>query len=411
MTAAESAIRIMQRCDQMAECSEQPGLIDRPYLSAAMGDAHRLLSEWMTDAGLVVRTDAAGNLIGRRIGNTDKQVLLLGSHIDSVPNAGKYDGVLGVLVALEAATQRGERELPFHIDVIAFSEEEGVRFALPYLGSRAVCGTFCEEWLDRQDSSQRTMRDVATDFGLNLAELPAAAVYDPANVIGFVEPHLEQGPVLERAGVPVGIVSAIAGQSRLRVRFSGKAEHAGTTPMAGRQDALVGAAHWISRVNALANETEQLVATVGFASIVPNAPNVIPCEVSLSLDVRHAEDALRESALTDMLRSAEQIASSSALQFEVLEESSQTTTHVDASLTDILTASALDVGYAVPSLASGAGHDAVPMAERFPVAMLFIRHPGGISHHPDECADEADVAVAHETITQFIQRLIERETA
>lgn len=408
--AAVCAARIMQRCELLAACSEQRGQIDRPYLSTAMRDAHGMLREWMLDAGLTVRTDAAGNLIGRRCGASGGRVLIVGSHIDSVPNAGRYDGVLGVMLAVEAVCQLADQPLPFHIDVVAFSEEEGVRFALPYLGSRAVCGTFDQAWLERLDSKQQSLRAVATEFGLNVEELNDA-VYDPAEVIGYVEPHLEQGPVLERAREPIGIVNAIAGQSRLRVRFSGKAEHAGTTPMAGRQDALVGAARWVVYVNQLACGTTDLIATVGYANLQPNAPNVIPSEVTLSLDVRHAEDAVRESSVERLLDHANAIADECSLEFEILEQRAQTTTQVDPGLTDILERAALETGHRAPRLASGAGHDAVPMAERFPVAMLFVRHPGGISHHPDERVDQPDVASALKVLTQFIHRVAERETA
>jgi allantoate deiminase len=405
--ASEAVLRhaaeIMRRCDALAEATEEDGRITRRYLCEPMHRVHDALGEWMRRARLEPRVDPAGNLIGHRAGATSQRVLLLGSHLDSVPGAGRYDGVLGVLLALAAVEMVGG-DLPFAVDVLGFSEEEGVRFAMPYLGSRAVAGTFRSEWLMRCDSTGCSMERAIRQFGLEPSSI-ADAAYDPAKVIGYVEPHLEQGPTLERAGLPIGLVDAIAGQSRLRLRFVGEAGHAGTTPMEGRRDALVGAARWVDRVRALGLETAGLRATVGSLCVAPNAPNVIPAEVEVSLDVRHPDDAVRDAAVATLLGAGREIAGDEGLSIELLDRNDTPAVRVDHRLCDTLDAAARDLGIECPRLTSGAGHDAVPLAERFPVAMLFVRHPGGVSHHPEERVDEADVAVALAVLVRFLERM------
>ncbi|QDU90748.1 N-carbamoyl-L-amino acid hydrolase [Pirellulimonas nuda] len=408
-TLAAAAERVMSRCDRLACCSEEAGAVTRRYLSHPMQEVHHTVGDWMRSAGLRVRVDAAGNLIGRRPGPEGSRVLLLGSHLDSVPNAGRYDGVLGVLAALAVAELLGAAPLPFHLDVIGFSEEEGVRYALPYLGSRAVCGGFDPAWLERCDPSGVSMRQAIEAFGLAPDKIPEAA-YQPDEVIGFVEPHLEQGPVLERAGLPVGVVSGIAGQTRMRLRFLGHAQHAGTTPMHGRRDALLGAARMICETQRIGAGADGLRATVGFLRVAPNATNVIPGEVELSLDVRHPEDALRRRAVDTLLELGAEIARELSLGFSVIDHVVQEACRVDPRLTSMLHDACLARGYDAPMLPSGAGHDAAPLSERFPVAMLFLRHPGGVSHHPDERVDVPDVQVALGVLLQFIHLLAESES-
>ncbi len=417
MTCAK---RVMNRCDELALHTEEPGRVTRRFLTPPMQSVHRLITQWMRQLGMSVRVDATGNLVGRRaagdantvdngVANASRRVLIIGSHLDTVPNAGKYDGILGVMLGLAMVELLGQRSLPFAIDVIGFSEEEGVRYATAYLGSRGVAGNFDSTWLGLFDSSGISMRDAMIAFGLNPSEIDLAA-YSPENVIGFLEPHIEQGPVLERAGLPVGIVSQIVGQSRLVVHFRGEAGHAGTTPMVPRRDALVPAARLIAAVQEIGRRTEGMRATVGQVVVHPNASNVIPAEVYLSLDIRHANNSIRLSTVDELVRVAAAFASDDGVDFGVTRRNHTDSVAVSPRMTSILHAAVGDAGIRPLEMVSGAGHDAVVMASRFPIAMLFLRHPGGISHHPDERVDVEDVAVAIDVLEKFVSRLAIEET-
>ncbi|MEM9883314.1 MAG: allantoate amidohydrolase [Planctomycetota bacterium] len=397
------AQRVMDRCARLATHTEAPGRITRRYLTPPVAAVHEDLTRWMRDAGMRVRVDAAGNLVGR-LGpdHPAVPVLLTGSHIDTVPNGGRYDGVLGVLVGIAAAEALSRVDLPFALDVVAFSEEEGVRYAKPYLGSAAVAGRFDPAWLDRTDEQGVTLRDAVTRFGLDPAAIPAAA-YDPQHVLGFIETHVEQGPVLEQAGRPVGVVNAIAGQSRLLLRFVGEAGHAGTSPMVPRRDAMVSAAHLIAEVQEYGRSIAGLRATVGYVQAYPNVRNVIPGMVEVSLDVRHAMDDVRDAAVAALLDHATRIASEDGVAVEVMENQPQPATEMDSGLSGLLSQAMADAGHRPFDLLSGAGHDAVAVAAAFPVAMLFVRHPGGLSHHPNERVDLADVAVAVDVLTRAVR--------
>lgn len=398
----------MARCDEIAACSESPECLTRRFLTAPMHDVHGLLREWMQELSMSVRLDNVGNLIGRReSAGTKKQTLLVGSHLDTVPGGGKYDGVLGVLVGLAVVEALGEAKLPFNIDVIGFSEEEGVRYSKPYLGSAAVAGVFDPDWLARVDSTGVTLREAITAFGADVSCIGDCA-YEAGEVIGYVESHLEQGPVLERSREPVGVVSGIVGQSRLRLRVVGEAGHAGTTPMAGRRDALVAAAAFVSKVREAGVATDDLRATVGHFAVFPGAPNVIPERVEFSLDVRHASDEVRELAVDQLILAGRHIAEAEQCRFEIVEKTAQAAVGVDESLSATLAEAVSDAGHEPLCLPSGAGHDAVVMAQRFPIAMLFVRHPGGVSHHPDERVERDDVAVAIDVLSRFVRRLGDR---
>src|SRR5947208_9964060 len=283
----------MERCDLLATCTEEPGRITRPFASDAMRHAHQYVQDWMRQAGMTARRDNIGNLHARYEGSGDA-TLLLGSHLDSVRDAGRYDGPLGVMVAI-AAVQRlhdeGKR-LGFGIEVLAFADEEGLRFGTTYLGSRAFAGRLDPNDLERADSTGVSMAEAIRAFGGD----PARIGQDrrPAeNLLGYVEVHIEQGPVLEAQGLPVGIVSAIAGQARIEIVFAGEAGHAGTVPMDRRRDALTAAAEMVLAVEAIATTEQGLVATVGKLEVEPGAANVIPGRAALSLDVRHADDNVR----------------------------------------------------------------------------------------------------------------------
>jgi allantoate deiminase len=400
----------MQRCDALARHSEQTDCLTRRFLSSPMHSVHRDLRGWMVASGMTVRVDAAGNIIGRRPANVpgEPKILLMGSHLDTVPNAGKYDGILGVLISLAVIEALKDDRLPFAIDVLGFSEEEGVRYSQPYLGSRAICGSFDVDWMDRVDEAGITMREAIAQYGLNPQGM-AEAAYDSECVIGYIEAHIEQGPVLESKGTPVAVVESIVGQSRLMLTFSGKAGHAGTTPMAARQDALVGAARFVQAVQDLGQRTEGLRATVGRLNVTPNASNVIPSRVELSLDIRHALDPIRIQAVQELLVTGNDIAVREGLHLEVLHRSDTSSVHASRELVDLLSQAITSHGIESYKMSSGAGHDAVVMAEKFPVAMLFIRHPEGISHHPDERVDEDDVAIATEILISMVRLLARNE--
>lgn len=397
----------MSRCDALAACSESPDLLTRRFLSGAMRSAHEQVALWMAETGLSPRVDNAGNLIGRRRAVGSRQVFLIGSHLDTVANAGRYDGALGVLIGIAAAELTRAGKLPFHFDAVAFSEEEGFRFALPFIGSSALLGEFQPAWLERVDSEGRSMYEVIVDFGLR-PELISSAAYAPGEVLAYLEPHLEQGPVLSSAGIAVGAVTAIVGQSRLQLRFIGRAGHAGTTPMEDRHDALCCAARFISASRDIAVATDGLRATVGKMQVVPNVPNVIPAGVELALDVRHAEDPIRQQALDQLLTIGAEVAREYGCLMEIEERSEHPAVAMDAELTQLLTSAIIECCQPPAALPSGAGHDAMIIARRFPTAMLFVRHPGAISHHPDEAVERDDVAIAIEVTCRFVELLAAR---
>ena len=398
---ASAARTVMTRCDELARFSEVEGEITRTFLCEAMQETHAVLRTWMTAAGLRVRVDAAGNIVGRLPAEKpDAPVLLIGSHLDTVRNAGKYDGILGVLLGLALVESLGE-PLPFHVDVIGFSEEEGVRFGVPFIGSRAVVGKLDEGLLELADPSGINVRDAICAFGLEPADLSNAA-YDPQQVLGFVEVHAEQGPRLAALSKPVGVVSAIAGATRARVSFTGKAGHAGTSPMNLRRDALTGAAEFVLEVEQLARGIPDLVGTVGQLAVKPGAGNVIPGEAVLSLDVRHSEDGVRLEAVKNLKDKAVVTAEARDLGLNWNTLMNQKAVPMDGGLLELLKEAA---GEDVPLMPSGAGHDAMILGEVVPAAMLFVRSPNGISHHPDELVLEEDVAVALEVLSGFVETL------
>ena len=414
---------VLERCDLLARCSEEAGRLTRRFATPALDEARALVEAWMREAGLDTRRDPLGNLFGHRPGGGER-ALMLGSHIDTVRDAGRYDGPLGVLVAIACAERLRDTDLPFALEVAAFADEEGVRYGTGYLGSSVPAGRFDDAWLERVDADGTTLADAIRGWGGQPEEI-AGARLRPEGLLGYAEVHIEQGPVLDDRGLPVGVVTGIAGQTRARVTFTGRAGHAGTTPMEGRRDALAAAAEWIGAVEAEARggthasladrigaaEAEALdrdpalVATVGEIAAEPGAPNVIPGRVTASLDVRHLEDAAREQAVAATREHAARIATARGL--DTAWDQIQSTAAVPCSpdLTDQLAAAAADAGHEAPRLPSGAGHDAAMMATITPVAMLFVRCAGGVSHHPDESVRPDDVEVAIEVTTRFVERL------
>jgi len=401
---SDRATRVIEECRKIATMSEEQGRITRRFLSSPVRDVHTHLRSHMEALDMTVRVDAAGNLRGLwQSSPSSGKRWLIGSHIDTVPDAGAFDGVLGVVLALEWVRMAKELSLPIAIEVIAFSEEEGVRFGVPFIGSRVVAGRFDRGLLELRDANGVSLDAALRDFGLNPEAISDAAADD--NAAGFVEIHIEQGPVLEAEGLSVAAVNSIVGQSRLTVEFTGNANHAGTTPMSLRYDALAAAAEWISIVEKHARATSGLVATVGRVQVKPNAGNIIPGSVELSLDVRHARDHERRAAVEELLDAAQSLADRRGISATWTIKMDEPAVPMDESLTSYL-ADAMEVaGLPVKLMQSGAGHDAMVMAARMPTAMLFLRSPGGISHSPAEAVRVEDVEASLCVGQRFLDRL------
>lgn len=392
----------MERCGVLAGISEEPDRLTRGYGSPALRSAQVAVAGWMESAGMTTRRDAIGNLIGRYAGEARgprERVLLLGSHLDTVRDAGRYDGSLGILVALAALERlhRAKTRLPVGIEVVAFADEEGLRYHSTFLGSRAVTGTLDPSCLDLVDAAGITLREAIRAFGGDPDRLDACR--QAGDVAGYVEVHIEQGPMLDQIGVPIGVVTGIAGQTRVSVAFSGSAGHAGTVPMSMRRDALSAASEFVLAVEALARQTPGLVATVGQLAVLPGASNVIPGDVRTSLDVRHADDAARDRACAALHDRAERIAATRGIDVAWTTVQSNRSVVTDQVITSGLSRAAARAGIRAPLMVSGAGHDVIAMAAIAPVGMLFVRCAGGISHHPDESVSEGDVSAAIDVLT------------
>jgi len=394
VTPLERAEEVVRRCRELARCSEEPHATTRTFLSAPMRDVHALVTQWMHSAGMTVRVDAAGNLRGvYRSGRpTQARRLVIGSHLDTVPNAGAFDGILGVMLAVALVEQLEGRSYPYAIEAVGFSEEEGVRFNAPFIGSRAFIGSLDAALLDRRDANGESVRDAIRQYGLDVDHLDSATAAPES--AGFLEFHIEQGPVLDSLNLPLAVVDAITGLTRCEVVFEGEANHAGTTPMAGRRDALAAAAEWMVQVERLARDTPQLVATVGRVVAEPGASNVIPGRCRATLDLRHRDDTQRHESFKVLANLAHTIGMTRGVRVSIEPKLNQESMPMDASMTAGLTAAMEKCGYPVHRMASGAGHDAMIVASRMPVAMLFVRSPRGISHHPDETVRVDDVAAA-----------------
>ncbi|HKD92985.1 MAG TPA: allantoate amidohydrolase [Terriglobales bacterium] len=397
------AQEVINLCRKLAEFTEEPGHTTRTFLSPPMRDVHHELASRMEQLGMSVTTDAAGNLRGFYPARTPgARRVIIGSHLDTVPHAGAFDGILGVVMGIAMVDALTSLRMPFGIEVVGFSEEEGVRFGVPFIGSRALVGTLDEPLLDVLDSHGLSVADAIRSFGLDPARLPEARLAD--NTLGYLEVHIEQGPILESLNYPLGVVETIVGQSRLIVSFTGKSSHAGTTSMDLRRDALAAAARWITSVESIAQSTSGLVATVGRLEIEPNARNVIAGSVHASLDVRHAQDTIRHQAVDRMLKEARQIAADRGLKFEEQKQLDQPAVAMDATLVKRLSQAVKAAGYPVHHMSSGAGHDAMILAAKIPAAMLFLRSPGGISHHPDENVLVEDVTAALNAGMHFLEQ-------
>lgn len=404
----DTAMTAMERCDLLANISEEPGLIVRPYGSQAMNEANNIVAGWMRMAGMATGRDEIGNLIGRYEG-TGHKTLVLGSHLDTVRDAGRYDGILGVMVALACVQQLHNRDekLPFSLEVVAFADEEGLRFGTTFLGSSVYAGAFDSSRLDLEDHNGVTLREAVRTFGGD-PDILESAGRGNGDLLGYCEVHIEQGPVLEQEDLPVGVVTAINGQSRVRVGFAGKAGHAGTVPMEGRRDALCAAAEFVLEIESTAKADPRAVATVGEISALPGAVNVIPGEAEHSLDLRHPDDAARERLRDRLERRAGEIAASRGCGHRWQLRQETPAVPADPALSALLERAVEGSGLPVHRLPSGAGHDAAQMAVLTPVAMLFVRCEEGISHNPAESVTREDVGTAIEVMGRFLALLAER---
>lgn len=404
--APPSGLRIVAHCASLARLSEDgDAALTRVFLSTEHRAANDLVRGWMRAAGMTARIDAIGNVVGRYEGRAPGLAcLMLGSHLDTVRNAGRYDGMLGVVTAIEcvrALAEKGAR-LPFAIEVIGFGDEEGVRFGATLLGSRAVAGTFDPRVLDKRDRDGVSMRDALVAFGLDPEGIGSAARRSD-DILAYAELHIEQGPVLEAHGLAVGNVTAINGAQRLMVELRGTAGHAGTVPMSLRQDALAAAAECVLAIEACARQTPDLVATVGMLEAKPGATNVIPGEARFSIDVRSPQDADRTAAVTRIRAAIGRIAAARRLTATIAQvHESRSVACADWLQAQIRSAIAAE-GHRVLDLPSGAGHDGMALAAIADIGMIFVRCSGGVSHNPREAITAEDAAAGARVLLRFIE--------
>lgn len=402
MTASAGTVAsVLERADELALETEVPGEITRPYGSPSLVRALAAVERWLAEAGLRCRRDAIGNVIGRRGGAGP--AFVLGSHVDSVRNAGRYDGPLGVLVAIAALERLRESELAMPIEVVAFADEEGLRYRASYLASRAVAGLLTAGELATTDDDGVALADAVRATGGDPQAL-AKAVWRQQDLLGYLEVHIEQGPVLEDEDLPVGIVTGIAGQSRGFVELAGVAGHAGNTPPGLRRDALCGAAELVLAVERTMHGIPGLRATVGVIENQPNVGNVIPGSVTVSYDVRHRDDTLKEAAVGALRETAADICSRRRLELDWRHLQRHAAVPMSDRLRELLGRAVAATGVRPFELPSGAGHDAVSIAHLADVAMLFVRCRSGMSHHPDESVREDDVAVAMDVVVEALRR-------
>ncbi len=395
---------VMARLDELARISSEPDALTRLYLTPEHKAATALVRRWMEQAGMTAHQDAAGSVIGRYEGSDPKAgTLILGSHIDTIRNAGRFDGNLGVVVAIEAVCRLAKHKLrlPYAVEVVAFGDEEGVRFPATLTGSRALAGGVDPASLDLADESGVTMREALAAFGGSADALPGLA-RRREDTLGYVEVHIEQGPVLEGADLPVGIVTAISGATRLHVTVEGTAGHAGTVPMHMRHDAFLAAAEMALAIERVAKTTPDLVATVGWVEVRPGAVNVIPGRTSFTLDVRSSKDEARRAALAVLRQTCDEITARRGVSIVLAITYDEPAAPCAPELMAGLERAVVETGIKPLRLPSGAGHDGLAMTALCPISMLFVRCAGGISHNPAESVTPEDAGVAVEVLTQFL---------
>lgn len=399
MTHTKSSVhshgtRIVARCDDLASLTEEPGVLTRTFLTPMHKAANEKVAGWMEEAGMKVSTDAIGNIVGRYDGaRADGPTVLVGSHLDTVRNAGRYDGIMGVITGIEAVEtlSRAGRRLPFAVEVVGFGDEEGVRFDSALIGSRAMAGTLPSTVLQSKDAEGVTVAQALTAFGLDPKRVNDA-VRHRGDLLAYLEVHIEQGPVLERLGLPLGVVTAICGATRRRIRVAGEAGHAGTVPMDGRRDALAGAAEAILAVEAVA-KGHGVVATVGRIAAEPGATNVIPGGATFTLDLRAEQDRVRGEALAELDRRLAAIAKRRSLTITSETFHDAPAAPCAQQLQNLFAHAIESLGLKPTNLPSGAGHDGMAMVAIAPIGMLFVRCKGGISHNPAEAVIAEDVGL------------------
>ena len=396
---------VMTRLDELARFSAEHDALTRLYLTTEHKAAALQTQAWMHDAGMDAHIDTVGNVVGRYEGHEPGlPALMLGSHIDTVRNAGKYDGCFGVVAAIQAVGllhEAGER-LPFAVEVVAFGDEEGVRFPVTLTGSRAIAGTLDPGALDAEDPDRISVREALQQFGCNPLEIHRSR-RQKGQVFAFCEVHIEQGPVLEAERLPVGVVTAISGASRFTIVVDGVAGHAGTGPMQLRQDALCAAAEMVLAIERIARETEDLVATVGRLEALPGAVNVIPSGVHFTLDIRSPTDQVRATSVARLREEFERIAANRRVRVDVRKGYDEPAATCDAALIEQLEASVSRARVRPLRLPSGAGHDGLAMVALCPIVMLFVRCKDGISHNPAESITTEDADIAVRVLIDFIR--------
>jgi allantoate deiminase len=398
------------RCRKLATFSEQPDRTVRTFLSDPIRDCHSEIAKWVEPLGVEISVDAAGNLhLFYEAAGPRAPRLLVGSHLDTVPDAGAFDGILGVVLGIALLEGLHPQRLPFAIEVIGFSEEEGIRFNTPFIGSRALVGALDDKILSKRDLQGVSVREAIEHFGLEPSKIDDARLQ--GEILGYIEFHIEQGPVLDELDLPLGVVEAIAGQSKLEIAFVGHANHAGTTPMHLRHDAVAGAAEWILAVEREAQRIPGLVATVGSVRSNPGASNVIAGEAQLSLDARHRADDVRMGAVKNLIGLAKEIATRRGLSITHGASESQLAIAMDPFLVGLVEEAVRRTGCEPHRMVSGAGHDAMILAETVPSAMIFLRTPGGVSHSPEETVKSEDVEKAIEGGLHLLHLLASSDVA
>ncbi len=400
-TLTEAAARVAARLDALAGCTDTPGGITRLFLSPAHRRSLALLRSWMAEAKLATRLDDSGTLVATRAGaDAEWPTLILGSHIDTVRDAGKYDGCLGVVLAIEAAAALSGEALPYGLQIRAFGDEEGVRFPVTLTTAHATAGTFDRAWLDVRDEAGVTLRRALGDFGLDPDQADACAV---AGAAAYLEVHIEQGPVLEHAGAPLGIVTGIAAAARFTVQVSGRAGHAGTVPMDQRQDALAAACAMILALRSIARDAGDVVATTGRIAVEPGAPNTIPALCRFTIDLRAPDDAALAAAEARVRRALAGVAEAERVTLDICRTHAAPATACAPQLRSLLAGAVAACGLPTPTLGSGAGHDGMAIAGLCPIGMLFVRCAGGVSHSPAERVAQEDIAMALEALLHALR--------
>ena len=395
---------LLDRLNALAKFTEGgPGLTRRPFTPEHKA-ANHLITSWMERADLDVTLDAAGTLVGRKPGPENSKTFLIGSHQDSIRHGGKYDGMLGIALPILVLEYFRDVELPYSIEVLAFADEEGVRFPTALMGPRVLAGTFDPDSLNLRDVDGISLRQALAEFGGNPERL-SNEKRDPEGTIGYLEVHIEQGPILEAESLSVGVVTAICGIERWTVNLKGQAAHAGTTPMALRRDAFAGAAEIALKVEAVCSAQENMVGVVGNLEVLPNVVNAIPGSTVFTIELRASSDGVRSSVGAELTAAIEDIATRRNLGFEISKTYAQGAVPCDDGLSALLGASIYSCGIEPFRLMSGATHDASAMSDLCPVAMLFTRCTGGLSHHPDEAITPEDALDSANVVSGFLNRL------